>query len=102
MSGGSVSSPDFETAWQAVLARDRTHDDRFVFAVVTTGIYCRPSCPARRPLRTNVRFFADPEGRRPRASALVCGVGHERPHLIRRAGWRKPPATTSRPIWTRP
>ena len=46
--------------WQAVLNRDRDHDGEFVFAVSTTGIYCRPSCPARRPRRENVSFFADP------------------------------------------
>jgi AraC family transcriptional regulator of adaptative response/methylated-DNA-[protein]-cysteine methyltransferase len=46
--------------WQAVLNRDRGHDGEFVFAVSTTGIYCRPSCPARRPRRENVSFFADP------------------------------------------
>ncbi len=44
--------------WQAVLARDRTFDGRFVFAVRSTGIYCRPSCPARRPKREQVRFFS--------------------------------------------
>lgn len=47
--------------WRAVLARDRASDGRFVFAVATTGVYCRPSCPARRPLRRNVRFFAGPD-----------------------------------------
>src|SRR5215204_5068531 len=46
--------------WQAVMSRDRGHDGEFVFAVSTTGIYCRPSCPARRPRRKNVSFFADP------------------------------------------
>lgn len=46
--------------WQAVLDRDRQYDGRFVFAVRTTGIYCRPSCPARRPKRKNVRFFDQP------------------------------------------
>src|SRR5215212_2338942 len=46
--------------WQAVVNRDRGHDGQFVFAVSTTGIYCRPSCPARRPLPENVTFFADP------------------------------------------
>ena len=40
-------------------ARDRSQDGRFVVAVTTTGIYCRPSCPARRPRIENVRFFAD-------------------------------------------
>ncbi len=51
---------DPEAAWAAVAARDRARDGQFVFAVATTGIYCRPSCAARRPKRENVRFFADP------------------------------------------
>lgn len=42
------------------MARDRSFDGRFFFGVVTTGVYCRPSCPARRPLRGNVRFFSLP------------------------------------------
>lgn len=50
-----------ERYWRAVLARDPRWDGRFVLAVMSTGIYCRPSCPARRPLRRNVRFFARPE-----------------------------------------
>lgn len=50
--------------WQAVLAKDRSFDGRFIFGVVTTGIYCRPSCAARPPLRENVRFFADGEAAR--------------------------------------
>lgn len=44
--------------WAAVLARDKACDGTFVLAVATTGIYCRPSCPARKPLRRNVRLFA--------------------------------------------
>jgi AraC family transcriptional regulator of adaptative response/methylated-DNA-[protein]-cysteine methyltransferase len=48
-----------EDAWTAVLARDRAFDGRFVTGVLTTGIYCRPSCAARHPARANVRFFAD-------------------------------------------
>lgn len=48
-----------EDAWTAVLGRDRTFDGRFVTGVLTTGIYCRPSCAARHPARGNVRFFAD-------------------------------------------
>jgi len=47
-----------EKAWDAVQRRDPSFDGRFFFAVRTTGIYCRPSCPARRPLRDNVRFFS--------------------------------------------
>ncbi|MEK6630668.1 MAG: bifunctional DNA-binding transcriptional regulator/O6-methylguanine-DNA methyltransferase Ada [Acidobacteriota bacterium] len=48
-----------DRAWAAVVERDRGYDGVFVFAVQTTGIYCRPSCPARRPLRTHVQFFAN-------------------------------------------
>jgi AraC family transcriptional regulator, regulatory protein of adaptative response / methylated-DNA-[protein]-cysteine methyltransferase len=47
--------------WTAVLARDSSRDGSFVFAVRSTGVYCRPSCPARRPRRENVRFFQLPE-----------------------------------------
>lgn len=49
-----------ETQWQQVMARDARQDGRFVFAVKTTGIYCRPSCPSRRPRRDSVEFFGDP------------------------------------------
>ncbi|NLR71591.1 bifunctional DNA-binding transcriptional regulator/O6-methylguanine-DNA methyltransferase Ada [Novosphingobium sp. ERN07] len=48
-----------DEAWDAVIARDRAYDGRFVTGVVSTGIYCRPSCAARHPRRENVRFFAD-------------------------------------------
>ena len=48
-----------EEAWLAVLSRDRSLDGQFVSGVLTTGIYCRPSCAARHPHRDNVRFFAD-------------------------------------------
>ncbi|HEX8812739.1 MAG TPA: bifunctional DNA-binding transcriptional regulator/O6-methylguanine-DNA methyltransferase Ada, partial [Terracidiphilus sp.] len=50
-----------QSHWQAVLARDASQDGRFVFAVFSTGIYCRPSCPARRPRRENVAFFRKPD-----------------------------------------
>ncbi len=43
--------------WQAVLGRDGSLDGTFVFAVSSTGIFCRPSCPAKRPRRENVSFF---------------------------------------------
>lgn len=52
-----ASGGDDEARWQAVVARTRAADDLFVFAVATTGIYCRPSCPARRPHRQNVAFY---------------------------------------------
>ncbi|MWV15643.1 bifunctional DNA-binding transcriptional regulator/O6-methylguanine-DNA methyltransferase Ada [Pseudomonas sp. L-22-4S-12] len=51
--------PDPDRCWQAVCERDAAQDGRFVFAVRSTGIYCRPSCPARRPKRENVSFHAD-------------------------------------------
>ena len=47
--------------WQAVIARDASRDGQFFFAVSTTGVYCRPSCAARRPRRENVQFFRTPE-----------------------------------------
>jgi AraC family transcriptional regulator of adaptative response/methylated-DNA-[protein]-cysteine methyltransferase len=47
--------------WQAVSARDRDADGRFVYGVRSTGIYCRPSCPSRRPTRSLVEFFASPD-----------------------------------------
>src|SRR5689334_2854481 len=50
-----------ENRWQAVLARDAGQDGKFVFAVSSTGVYCRPSCPSRRPRRQNVTFFREPE-----------------------------------------
>ena len=45
--------------WQAVLERDGNAD--FVYGVTSTRIYCRPSCPSRRPKRENARFFDSPE-----------------------------------------
>lgn len=47
--------------WHSVMARDTRRDGAFVFAVRTTRIYCRPSCPSRRPLRRNVAFYATPD-----------------------------------------
>jgi AraC family transcriptional regulator of adaptative response/methylated-DNA-[protein]-cysteine methyltransferase len=52
------SSPD--PRWAAVLDRDPSYDGAFVFAVRSTGIYCRASCPARRPRPEQVRFFSTP------------------------------------------
>ena len=43
--------------WAAVVARDRAADGRFFYAVATTGVYCRPSCPSRRARRAHVRFY---------------------------------------------
>ncbi|MFN7935468.1 MAG: bifunctional DNA-binding transcriptional regulator/O6-methylguanine-DNA methyltransferase Ada [Bryobacteraceae bacterium] len=49
---------DPDVCWKAVLSRDASLDGEFVFAVRSTGVYCRPSCPARHPLRRNVQFYA--------------------------------------------
>jgi len=55
------ADPAGDDWWNAVLRRDAGRDGEFVFAVSTTGVYCRPSCPARRPRRKNVQFFSAPE-----------------------------------------
>jgi AraC family transcriptional regulator of adaptative response/methylated-DNA-[protein]-cysteine methyltransferase len=52
--------PDSATAWRAVQRRDKSFDGRFVYAVSSTRIFCRPSCSSRRPMKTNVRFFGSP------------------------------------------
>ena len=63
----SASRLDHESCYRAVKARDRRFDGVFYTAVRTTGIYCRPSCPARTPASTNVSFHASP------ASAQTAG-----------------------------
>jgi AraC family transcriptional regulator of adaptative response/methylated-DNA-[protein]-cysteine methyltransferase len=60
-----------ETRWNAVSGRDRAADGAFVYAVRTTGVYCRPSCASRRPLRENVEFFTLPEAAE-RAGYRAC------------------------------
>jgi AraC family transcriptional regulator of adaptative response/methylated-DNA-[protein]-cysteine methyltransferase len=62
-----IVQPDEATAWAAVANRDRRFDGKFVYAVRTTRVYCRPSCPSRRPLRANVIFYAT------RSSAEAAG-----------------------------
>jgi AraC family transcriptional regulator of adaptative response/methylated-DNA-[protein]-cysteine methyltransferase len=54
-------TPQENSAWQAVLERDRRYDGLFVYAVRSTGIYCRPSCPSRRPRAEQVEFFEQPK-----------------------------------------
>jgi AraC family transcriptional regulator of adaptative response/methylated-DNA-[protein]-cysteine methyltransferase len=62
ISAPAAIDPDF--AWDAFSRRDRDQDGRFVGAVLTTGIYCKPSCPARHPKRENVKFYPDGEAAR--------------------------------------
>jgi AraC family transcriptional regulator, regulatory protein of adaptative response / methylated-DNA-[protein]-cysteine methyltransferase len=73
----AVASLVLTRHWAAVLQRDASFDGKFVYGVRTTGIYCRPSCPSRRPDPRNVRIFADAaeaeaEGFR---SCLRCSPG---------------------------
>src|SRR5437016_6312922 len=55
--GLSAVSGDDHKWWQAVLARDAAQDGKFVFAVSSTGVFCRPSCAAKHPRRANVTFY---------------------------------------------
>jgi AraC family transcriptional regulator, regulatory protein of adaptative response / methylated-DNA-[protein]-cysteine methyltransferase len=57
--GGDRTNDD--ERWNAIVTRDSGHDGEFVFAVSSTGVYCRPSCAARRPRRENVTFYSRPE-----------------------------------------
>ena len=57
----SITPQAAKRYWQATLHRDARADGSFFFAVRSTQIYCRPSCPARRPLRRNTVFFRTPQ-----------------------------------------
>ena len=81
-------SIDDEAAWAAFERRDRSWDGRVIGAVKTTGIYCKPSCPARRPKRDNVEFFARAEearaaGYRPCLRCKPDEVGRDRAAVAR-------------------
>jgi AraC family transcriptional regulator of adaptative response/methylated-DNA-[protein]-cysteine methyltransferase len=54
---GQVVRAIDDERWDRVLRRDRAADGQFVYAVTSTGVFCRPSCPSRRPGRDRVRFF---------------------------------------------
>src|SRR5581483_5193855 len=60
-----------DSKWQAVARRDRAADGAFVYAVRSTGVYCRPSCPSRRPRREVVALFDDPDAAE-RAGFRAC------------------------------
>lgn len=85
---------DRDEAWRAVEERDPRFDGQFVYAVKSTGVYCRPSCPSRRPLRERVTFYSAPEAAeeagyracrrcRPRqaATAAMAAVEHARRYI---------------------
>ncbi|MDQ2680340.1 MAG: hypothetical protein M3Y21_04865 [Candidatus Eremiobacteraeota bacterium] len=63
MSARTAPFPEDE-CYNAVADRDPSAHTRFIYAVKTTGIYCRPTCKSRRPLRRNVEFFADVQAAR--------------------------------------
>jgi len=88
-SNGRISEQAATKFWQATLDRDHRADGSFVFAVRSTHIYCRPSCPARRPLRQNALFFrsaeeAEQRGYRPCRRCRPREL-HEAANLVRRA-----------------
>jgi AraC family transcriptional regulator of adaptative response/methylated-DNA-[protein]-cysteine methyltransferase len=58
-------------AWESILHRDPSADDRLLYGVKTTGVYCRPTCPSRRPKRDNVAFFSSVEAAE-RAGFRAC------------------------------
>ena len=79
---------DANQAWAAFERRDRSWDGRVIGAVTTTGIYCKPSCPARRPRRDNVEFFLDGDAARSAGyrACLRCKpdeVGRDREAIAR-------------------
>jgi AraC family transcriptional regulator, regulatory protein of adaptative response / methylated-DNA-[protein]-cysteine methyltransferase len=59
--GHSEYMMDAKQCWEAVRRRDRTFDGIFYVGVRSTGVYCKPSCPSRRPLQQNVRFYPTPK-----------------------------------------
>jgi AraC family transcriptional regulator of adaptative response/methylated-DNA-[protein]-cysteine methyltransferase len=81
---GRAVIPDESECWSAVESRDAAADGHFVYAVVTTGIYCRPSCPTPTPLRGNVRFLSDPAAAE---AAGFCACKRCRPTLASPIAW---------------
>ena len=72
-----ASNTERDPRWAALCARDRSADGRFVYSVRTTGVYCRPSCAARRPLPRNVASHATPDDAE-RAGFRACRRCHPR------------------------
>lgn len=86
--------------WQLVLNRDPMADGQFVYAVRSTGVYCRPTCPSRRPRANQVEFFetpqeaeragyrscrrCNPQGARPSAEAIAAACRYLKEHSDRR------------------
>jgi AraC family transcriptional regulator, regulatory protein of adaptative response / methylated-DNA-[protein]-cysteine methyltransferase len=89
MNAVQVSHQVWDRAWNMVEERKPAADMLFVYAVRTTGVYCRPSCPSRRPLRSSVEFFATGELAE-RAGYRACkrcapGEAHPQAHMLTQA-----------------
>ena len=91
MNLGHGEPSGLDARWKALAARDGNADGSFVYAVTSTGIYCRPSCPSRRPRADRVRFFdtggeARQEGFRPckRCKPDIVDVGVPGMEAVRR------------------
>lgn len=87
-----VTISEQDPRWQRVLQRDPSPDMPFVYGVKTTGVYCRPSCPSRRPKLSNVEFFDTPEhavdaGYRPckRANCGDTSLNQQHAQLVNKA-----------------
>jgi methylphosphotriester-DNA--protein-cysteine methyltransferase len=89
--------------WEALETRDTHMDGVFFFAVITTGVYCRPSCPSRRPRRENVIFFQrrDAAERAGFRACLRCKPERDARAMPSRR-WSKRSAVTWSGIWTKP
>lgn len=82
----SKQRPAAQLLWRAVQTRDRGADGKFVYAVRSTGVYCRPSCPSRKPRLENVVFFplseaAEQHGFRPCQRCRPRHAGHRDPKI---------------------
>ena len=102
--GASLTAND--ARWQAVTARERAADGQFVYAVRTTGIYCRPTCPSKRPRRDNVLFF-DTNAEAAKAGFRAClrchpDRAHEGPDAAILAACRKIAASAALTASLRP
>jgi AraC family transcriptional regulator of adaptative response/methylated-DNA-[protein]-cysteine methyltransferase len=81
----NVAIPSDDVCWRAVEGRDRSYDGAFVYAVLSTRVYCRPSCPSRRPGRKQVVFFRLPQTAE-RSGFRPCGRCQPRENDGRGAG----------------
>src|SRR5437764_11773281 len=77
MSTAVIAASDPAHLWDAVVARNRKFDGAVFYGVSTTRIYCRPSCPSRRPKPENIQFFFDPQSAE-QAGFRACKRCHPR------------------------